>query len=244
MTKDELIKFISNDLTASGSIAINLKEKEISRIIDMETTMLRRLYPQSFEPSFCILNKDWFLTPEFKANRQIQFPKCIVGINQFKEMRGGGRIFGINDSDLSYNRALMSDMYMSPWSTDVVMYRTVQWSTWDLMRSFDLHDIQLSFNELTHKITLLGRIPRNDIYVEAISAIPESSYWEDIMVQRWIIAKCKIQLARILGLFSTTQVGNTQFNIDSYKAEGDAEIAELKEYFNSINTMDFMTMFN
>ena len=109
---------------------------------------------------------------------------------------------------------------------------------------YDLHDIQFSFNELTHKITLLGRIPRNDIYVEAISTIPESSYWEDIMVQRWIIAKCKIQIARILGLFSTTQVGSTQFNIDSYKTEGEAEIAELKEYFNNINTMDFMAMFN
>ena len=36
MTKDELIKLIQDDLTASGSIELELNEKEISRIIDVE----------------------------------------------------------------------------------------------------------------------------------------------------------------------------------------------------------------
>ena len=42
MIKSELIKLISDELTASGSIPLNLNEDEISRIIDVEKEMVHR----------------------------------------------------------------------------------------------------------------------------------------------------------------------------------------------------------
>lgn len=242
MKKQDLIKLINDDITASGAIPVKLPEKEISRIIDLETRYLYKFYRESFEPSYCIVKQMYFMTPEFKANRQIQLPACIVGIDQFKEIRGGGRIFGINDSDLTYNRALMSDMYMSPWSSDVVTYRTIQWSVWDLMRSFELHHIQFDFNENTHRITVKGRTPRTDVLIAAVSLIPESDFWKDPLVQRWLIAKCKIQMSRILGLFKSTAPGGVTVNAEMYKSEATEELNELKTYFKETNMPDFMTM--
>lgn len=242
MKKQDLIKLINDDITASGAIPVELPEPEISRIIDIETRYLYKFYRESFEPSNCIIRQGYFMTEAFKANRQIQLPACIVGIDQFKEIRGGGRIFGINDSDLTYNRALLSDMYMSPWSSDVVTYRTIQWSVWDLMRSFELHDIQFDFNENTHRITVKGRTPRTDVFISAVSLIPESDFWEDPLVQRWMIAKCKIQMARILGLFKSNMPGGVTISAEMYKSEATEELSEIKEYFKNTNNVDFMAM--
>ena len=40
MTKQELIKMVTDDLTVSGSLKLNLNEDEISRIIDVEKNMV------------------------------------------------------------------------------------------------------------------------------------------------------------------------------------------------------------
>ena len=40
MKKQDLIKLINDDITASGAIPVKLPEKEISRIIDLETRYL------------------------------------------------------------------------------------------------------------------------------------------------------------------------------------------------------------
>ena len=40
MTKEELVKLVTDDLTASGSINLSLDEKEIARVIDVEQNIV------------------------------------------------------------------------------------------------------------------------------------------------------------------------------------------------------------
>ncbi len=236
MLKNDFIKFISDDLTASGAIPVSLNDNEISRIIDKELNWLYQEWNQSFEETWCVINQHMFQTPEFKAARSIQLPSCVLGIKEFREINDGGRLFGIADPLLSIDRITAADMYLSPWSSsDTVMYRTIQFSYWDLLRGYTLTNISYSFNPNTHKIVVTGRTPVRPVLIRAFTKIPEENMYDDPLVQRWIIAKCKISMARILGTFTVNLIGGVTVNADMWKTEGNEEIAELKDKIKSDN---------
>ena len=236
MLRKDFIQFISDDLTSSGSIPVSLNEKEISRIIDKELNWLWQEWNQAYEESWCVMHPAAFNTPEFKAARSIQLPKCVLGIKEFREINDGGRLFGINDPLLSIDRIQAADLYLSPWnSSDTVMNRTIQFSYWDLLRGYSLTHISFNFNPNTHKIVVTGRDPKRPVLIRAFTKIPEENMFDDPLVQRWIIAKCQINLARILGLFQTNLVGGVTINYDLFKSIGEAEITELKEKIKGDN---------
>lgn len=236
MTRNDFIKFISDDLTASGSIPVSLNDHEISRIIDKELNWLYQEWNQSSEQSWTIINPAAFRTEEFKAARSIQLPKCVLCIKEFREINDGGRLFGISDPLLSIDRITAADMYLSPWSSsDTVMYRTVQFSYWDLLRSYTLTDISYTFNPNTHRIVVTGRTPIKPVIIKAFVRIPEENMFEDPLVQRWIIAKCKISMARILGTFTVNLIGGVTVNANMWKEEGQDELTDLKEKIKGDN---------
>ena len=236
MTKQDFIKFISDDLTASGSIPVSLNYNEISRIIDKELNWLYQEWNQSFEETWAIMSPHMFKTEEFKAARSIQLPKCVLGIKEFREINDGGRLFGIADPLLSIDRITAADMYLSPWSaSDTVLHRTVQFSYWDLLRGYSLTNISYSFNPNTHKIIVSGRTPSRPVLIRAYTKIPAENMFEDSLVQRWIIAKCKISMARILGTFTVNLIGGVTVNASMWKDEGNEEIVELKEKIKGDN---------
>lgn len=244
MKKQDLVNLILNDITASGALKIPISEKEIERIINVEMEVLYRIYRDLLEPQYTILNAHYFKGPEFKANRAIQFPDCIVGVNQLREIRGGSRVLGFTDPDLGFSKALMGDLYLTPWSSDTVAYRTIQWSTWDLMRSFQLSGIQFDFNQNTHRVVIKGRTPYSDVFVDAISKIPAESAYEDPWVRRWLIAKAKIQAGRIMGLYQGTLLGGATINHTMLTSEGENEITKIETYFKEINSPDYFIMTN
>lgn len=244
MTKNEFVELINNEVTISCALPFKLPQKEIERIIDFELNYLYREYRESTEVKMCVLKLGLFYTPEFKATRTIQFPDCIIGINRFLEMKGGQRVLGINDPDFSFDRVMSADLYLSPWSSDTITYRTIQWSFWDLTRSFILTDIQHKFNPNTHRLQVVGRTPVNPVFVEGISKIPAEDMYEDHIVQRWIIAKTKMQLGKLLGTFQLNLIGGVTINYTLYSDEGKQELTELKEMIASKDVADWFISFN
>lgn len=71
------------------------------------------------------MNPAAFETEEFKGSRSIQLPACVWGINMFKEIKDGSRFFGINDMDLTMDKVFGSDLFLSPFSSDIITTRTV-----------------------------------------------------------------------------------------------------------------------
>jgi hypothetical protein len=59
-----------------------------------------------------------------------------------------------------------------------------------------------------------------------------------------MIAKAKISLARILGFFNYQLVGGVQINYADIRAEGMAELQEMKDKIADIQQCDFFVMFN
>lgn len=248
MTKQDLITLITNEVTSYGSIPIKLQDSDFDKMIDVEMEMLYREYRELLQVQYAILNARWFHTKEFLENRTIQFPDCVVGIEKFHEINNGGHIgYGIGlvggvGTELSMGRIMATDLYLSPWSGDSVLYNTMRWSTWDLMKTFMLQYIQFDWNPNTHRVIIKGRTPTRDIFVSAITTIPLESAYEDAWVRKWLIAKAKIHIGRSVSAFSASLVGGATINSSIWLEEGKSELEECKQYFKEINVPDYFMM--
>ena len=127
MTKDELVDYIKNDLSASYSLPFLPPDDEIKRIIEFETRYIYKEYRESLTETNYIVELPYFNSKEFRTNRIIQLPDCVEGIVKFCEINNGSRMWGLNDPDMRFDKAMASDMYLSPFSGDQIAYRIVQW---------------------------------------------------------------------------------------------------------------------
>jgi hypothetical protein len=244
MTKQELIDEIKNEISASCSLPFKPPDSEIERIIKLESRWLFREYRDALYTTWYILDKAFYDTVEWTNTRTFQMPECVEGIKVVYELTSGQRVFGIHDPDLQFDRLMAADLYLTPLSSDQITYRTIQWSFWDLARAFNLRDIQTSFNLNTKRLKIIGRDPTESLFVVTLNRIPLEDFYEDPIVIKWMIAKAKISLARILGTFNYNLLGNTTINYDIWKSEGQDELQELKEKIISDNAPDYFYMFN
>lgn len=151
----------------------------------------------------------------------------------YNALAGGlGALTGINYGDLAY-------MYRTPWTGDLASDYTVRLSFNDLMRSYQLKQINFRFNINTHRLVVLGRTPLNDVYVQVYAKIPYEEAYDDPWVRKYIIAKVKRHVGRSLGLFTANIVGGTTINASLYTSEADKDIEECQTYFSKINSPDW-----
>lgn len=242
MTKKELIEQVSNAITASCALPYSPPPAEIERIIDLEMRHLYREYRSLWQDRIYILNKQYYKTPEWSQSRTFQLPECVVGIKKVVENTQGNRVFGINDPDLNFDRLMAADLYLTPLSSDQITYRTIQWSFWDLARSFNLRDINHSFNLNTRRLVITGRTPVESLMILAMIQIPDEDAYEDPIVLKWMIAQGKKSLARILGAFNYQLVGNITINFEQYRTEANEELTELKDKIKGDDTTDWFVM--
>lgn len=243
MIKSELISWLKNEVTVGGQIAIDLPDKEYERIIEYCTREVLEYYPDSMQEKFCIIHPHVFHSPEFKQNRTIQFPDCVISVIKFYEIKRRNGLMGINDPDISFSRAFQSDMWFgSPMNFDTVSYRLIQWSTWDQMKQFTLIDIQHIWNRNTHRLLVTGHDPKVPVYCGFYEKVPNEDLWDDPWVKKWIAAKAKKEVYRILTAFQTTVIGGITVNGNIWKEEADADIQECKEYWKEVNTNTYLDM--
>jgi hypothetical protein len=243
MTKPELVKEVQDALTSSCALPYSPPDAEIERIIGVEMKWLFREYRTLWQDQIYILNKKYYYTPEWKSTRTFQLPECVVGLKTVWEMTQGNRVFGINDPDLNFDRLMASDLYLTPLSSDQIAYRTIQWSFWDLARAFNLRDINHSFNLNTKRLVITGRTPVESLFILSMIRIPDEDAYDDPLVLKWMIAQGKRSLARILGAFNYTLLGNITINFEQYRSEGNEELQELKEKIKGDDVPDWFIMF-
>lgn len=235
MTREELKKFINADITISGALDINIPEAEIDRIIDLESEQLYELNPEALEEDFIIIHPNVFRSPEFRKNRYIQFPDCVMSVIEFREMKRRNGLFGINDPDISFNRAFQSELWMgSMINFDTVTYRVAQWSAWDLMKQFTLVDIQHSWNRANHKLMVSGHDPLVPVLCKMMVKVKYEDLWDNPYNKKYITARCRLQVYRLLGTFTATLLGGTTINAQAYKEVADQDIQECKDYWKTM----------
>lgn len=242
MLLQEFISLVNDEITASCSIPFSLPSIEIERIIKIEKEWMFREYRDSIQDAWYILDKKYYATDEWKRTRTFQLPDCVMSMRYIYELTSGQRVFGIHDPDMSFDRLMAADLYLTPLSSDQITYRTIQWSFWDLARTFNLRDINHSFNINTKRLVITGRDPVQSLFVATSNKIPDEDLYSDPIFLKWVIAKCKIQLARIIGTFNYTLIGGVQINYGDIRDEGKTELEKLEAKIKDDQGPDWFMM--
>jgi len=228
MNRTELIQYINDDITVGGKVPINVPEREIIRIIEQSERKAYKTWRDACEVQYAIMNPSAFNTEEFKNSRCIQFPDCVWGINEFREIKDGARFFGINDMDMTMDKVFGSDLFLSPFSSDIITTRTITWSWFDLAKTFTLTHISFKFNNNSHRLTVTGRNPYHPVVIQAYIGIPKEDLYDDYYFQRLCVAVTKQQLHRMIHTVEGKLIGDTQY-INSLAEDGKAEETSIQE---------------
>lgn len=241
MTKQELVDQVSRELDVSFALPSQLQPSEIERIIDQVSIFFYENYREAVETQYFIMKASEFNSPEFKANRTIQMPPCVVSVYEVKEVTGAGLIGNI-DRDFADNKLVASEIYLSPFTGDGLVFRTAQYQFFDLTRAFFLEWIRYDFNRRTRKLKILGRDPTKDVFFNTYVRIPEDKLYEDYYFFRYVTAKSKIALGRMLSFFDYNLMGGIKVNSADIKAEGEAEIEKIEQQIKDEDSADWFNI--
>ena len=156
---------------------------------------------------------------------------------------GGGRL-GSVDADFSDNRLIASELFLSPFQSDDLVLRTAQYSYWDLTQAFILERIGYDYNRNTHRLKIVGRDPKKNVFIQTYAKIEENKLYDDWFFQRYVIAQAKISLGRILGTFKFNLPGGIEVDASGIKDEGNEELKEVKQRIDDENSSDWFFLFH
>lgn len=240
MTKQELVEIVQREIDTSFALPSQLQPAEIERIIDQVSIWFYENYREAVETQMFIMRASEFARPEFKQTRTVFMPECVVSVYEVKEITGAGLI-GTIDRDFADNKLIASEIYLSPFTGDSLVFRTAQYQFFDLTRAFFLEWIRYDFNRRTRKLKILGRDPVKDVIFMTYVRIPEDKLYEDYYFMRYVTAKSKISLGRMLSFFDYNLMGGIKVNASDIKAEGEAEVEKIEQEIRDQDSPDYFS---
>lgn len=243
MTLTELIEDVNSELSIACAIPIKLPEERVRKIITNAKDWAFDNYQYAVEEKILIVPAGLMTTAEFKQTRSIKLPHEVVSVYDFREMTGAG-IIGPNQGDFSQNRMLAADIYLNPFGSDNLMYRTIMFSMYDLAKTYMLETISFAYNKNSKKLLVKGRTSVRDAALHVYAKLADADLYDDELFRRYVKAKAKINLGRMLGTFNFNLIGGIQINFAEIKQEGMDEMAEVKEQISGEDTADYFAFYN
>ena len=173
----------------------------------------------------------------------------VVGVYEIGGFEGeagwGGMLLGKHTGDISLQNLLYQNAYDRSLAVaaDTTSYYIATESFLDIYRQIFQHPITFRYNRLTNNLRFLGELPRKDVIVDVLVAIPDCDMYNDDLFRRYVMADCKANLGRVLGTFNYQLPGNISINVEQIANEGNAEkdaiLQEIKDMSGSWYIMTF-----
>ncbi len=142
-------------------------------------------------------------------------------------------------ADFGIERLFLSDSVSLGQGTENLMYYTLNMYWLDVASHIITHTISFNYNRSSNRLFFAGETPDRDCIAHVYAKLPMEYLMKDEIFYRYVVAKCKIQLSRILGTFDFNLPGNIKINYDLIRTEGQEEIQKIEEEIKSEEGMDF-----
>jgi hypothetical protein len=241
MTQDEFISLVQQELSVACALPFTVPLVEIQRIIKFSADWFYKKYEDAVEERYVIIPKSAFSLPEYKKSRTVQLPDCVFSIFGLKKLREDfGRTYSFDGTgDFGVERLFLSDSVSIGQGTENMMYYVLNLSWLDLSSHIINHTISYNYNRSSNKLFIGGETPNRDCVAQAYIKLPFEYLMKDEVFYRYVVAKCKIQLSRILGTFAFNLPGGITINYDLIRTEGQDEITKIEEEIKADEGMDF-----
>lgn len=240
MTLDELILDIQNELTFAKALPYSIPEQEIKRIITNAENYFYDNWRHAVQQQYLLIPLEVFKHDLFKKNRMVQLPECVGFVHQVKEGKGINSFFGTMDADFADNKFIGSEIFLTPFIGESIMYRTVIFSFLDLIKGFTIDTFAYDYNKNTKLLSILGRTPQNPIVLEIAKKIEKEHLYNDELFQRYVRAKAKLRLGDLLTTFDYNLPGGIKPNYTNLVTKAEKELDQVIEMMKTENTPDFL----
>ena len=239
MTEQELIADINDEITFSGALPYSLPEKEIKRIILNDCRYFWDNWRHAVESRYLLLPEELFKSATFKKLRQIQLPDCVQFVVDFKEAKGGS-IFATIDRDFAEQKFIGSEIYLTPFIGESIMYRSVIFSFLDITKGMMLDTIAYDYNKNTKMLGVLGRTPATPAVLRIYKKLEQDKLFEDEVFQRYVRAHAKVRLAHMLQTFNYSLPGDVTINYQNITTTAEKEMDAVNAMMKGENTPDWL----
>lgn len=106
------------------------------------------------------------------------------------------------------------------------------------MKQFIVRDIQFSWNEPLHRLLVLGRDVKQNVFCGVYVDNPEEVLFNDGYVLQYLSGSCYLRVAPLIGTFQTNLLGGVTVNTQYYTETGQKYIDDAKEYWKGLRDAD------
>lgn len=238
MTRAELLIDIKNELTLAKALPYSIPDAEIERVIINAERYFYDNWRHAVEPRYLLIPGELLTNERFKQSRTIRMPDCIQFVHEVKEPKGNS-IFGTIDRDFAENKFIGSEVFLTPFIGESLVYRTVLFSFLDITKNFIIDTVAFDYNKNTKCVSITGRTPTKMV-MQVAKKIEEQYLYEDEMFQRYVRAKAKVRLGELLTSFDFNLPGGIRPNYNTFVTKADAEFTAVLEMMKGENTPDWL----
>lgn len=246
MRRDQFIEQLITEVSVGGLLPSEkfLNEKEINRIIDQAKRYFYLYYKTAVKPYGFVIPRSVFQTDAFKRNRTLILPDEIIAVEDCKELKARLHLY----SDASIAEGLLtSQLYLQSVSNsyDLVM-RAAYEQYYDIAKSYMLEKITYNFNKLEHVLTLQGRNPEYDVWIQTSTMICENELFEDYWFTRYCSAMTKKSLSNVLLFLGDgfSLPNGAKFSVDNFNEQANEELEKIEEKLKELDPPDWLIQFN
>ena len=258
---NDFVESIQMEMSVGGSIPFTLPAEPIAQIVKNSKSYFYKSYEDAHEEMFISIPQSEIEKRKFKSgvpqmvgegDREVLksdrgsylLPDGVISVVGVYEINGwsgeagwNSGLLGKNAGDISINRMLYQSVYdrQLAVSADNTMYYICTEAFLDVSRQIFQNTISFKYNRLTNKLRFLGKLPMSDVVLDVLVRVPDCDLYNDELFRRYVIAECKVNLARILSTFTYQMPGNISINVDSIANDGATEKEAIRQELRDLS---------
>lgn len=235
MKVNQLIDSINNEITVDGQLPFTVPKRTIIRNIKEAKKWFYKNYELALEDGYLYIDLN---AHGFVCDNYIQLPNEIKSV--FGVHPTGQRMLG----DFSLEKMAISDYFKTRNGSgggklDMSYYVATQIQIQQL-QSILQKKVSFDYNENTHRLFIKGWRPNGGgLILQAYHTIEDDMLFEDEIFFRYVVAKCKIALSRVIGTVTMPLMGGAQIDFSLIRDEGMDELEKIKEEVKQQRGVDY-----